>query len=247
MYLQNYLIERIRSGETITPESAIITASKLGYRGKQHITAINVGDTIRNAIRNAGFTWRPYVLRAYFDSRLLLAQDERLIPRDYRSFFMGHVGDIEHRYTVNKGRLPDDMIESMRNAYEKSTKFLETEKKGLSEEELKAKFEEQQKALDRQFREQMLMMVGFTKDEIEAQNLLEKTTEEIQHIVKDKLSGSILNPQDVEKEIERTKLELAKKPVRQKIIPVNLLEAYFDHGFRFLAMIGNDRALMELP
>jgi integrase len=34
MYLQNYLIERIRSGETITPESAIITASKLGYRGK---------------------------------------------------------------------------------------------------------------------------------------------------------------------------------------------------------------------
>ena len=246
MYLQNYLIERIRSGETITPESAIITASKLGYRGKQHITAVNVGDTIRNAIRNAGFQWRPYVLRAYFDSRLLLAQDERLIQRDYRSFFMGHVGDIEHRYTVNKGRLSDDMIESMRSAYDKSTKFLETEKIGLSEDELKAKFEEQQKSLDRQFREQMLLMVGFRKDEIDSQNLLEKTTDEIQQIVRDKLSGSLLKPEDIEKQIERDKLELSKKPVRQKIIPVNLLEAYFDHGFRFLAMIGSDRALMEL-
>ena len=89
-------------------------------------------------------------------------------------------------------RLPDEMIESMRSAYEKSTKFLETEKKGLSEDELKAKLEEHQKALDRQFREQLLMMVGFTKEEIESQNLLEKTTEEIQQIVRDKLSGSLL-------------------------------------------------------
>ena len=75
MYLQNYLIERIRSGENITPESAIITAAKLGFREKQHVTAINIGDLMRNSIRNAGFSWRPYVLRAYFDSRLLLAQD----------------------------------------------------------------------------------------------------------------------------------------------------------------------------
>ena len=249
MYLQNYLIERIRSGETITPESAIITASKLGYRGKQHITAVNVGDTMRNAIRNAGFQWRPYVLRAYFDSRLLLAQDERLIARDYRSFFMGHVGDIEHRYTVNKGRLPDEMIESMRSAYEKSTKFLETEKKGLSEDELKAKLEEHQKALDRQFREQLLMMVGFTKEEIESQNLLEKTTEEIQQIVRDKLSGSILNPQDIDKQIERDKAELSKKVngARQKIIPISLLEKYMQADFEFMAMLGNEKAIIRLP
>ena len=52
-----------------------------------------------------------------------------MIQRDYRSFLIGHVGDIEHRYTVNKGSLPDDMIESMRSAYEKSLRFLETERK----------------------------------------------------------------------------------------------------------------------
>ena len=114
IYLQNYLIERIRSGEVITPESAVITPSKLAYRSKHHITTINIGDLMRNAIRNAGFTWRPYVMRSFFDSRLLLAQDERLIQRDCRAFFMGHVGDIEHRYTLNKGRLSEDLIESMR-------------------------------------------------------------------------------------------------------------------------------------
>jgi hypothetical protein len=208
-----------------------------------------VGDTIRNAIRNAGFNWRPYVLRAYFDSRLLLAQDERLIPRDYRSFFMGHVGDIEHRYTLNKGRLPDDMIESMRNAYEKSAKFLETEKKGLSEEELKEKLEEHQKSLDRQFREQMLLMVGFTKEEIESQNLLEKTTEEIQRIVRDRLSGSILRPEDIDKQVQRDKEEFSKKTngARQKIIPVNLLEKYLEADFEFMAMLGNDKAIIRLP
>ncbi|MCL4314368.1 MAG: site-specific integrase [Candidatus Thermoplasmatota archaeon] len=249
-YLETYLLERIRSGETLTPESAVITASKLEIRKiKQHINATNVGDTIRNAIRNAGFQWRPYVLRAYFDSRLLLAQDERLIPRDYRSFFMGHVGDIEHRYTVNKGRLPDDMIESMRSAYDKSTKFLETDKKGLSEEELKQRFEEQQKALDRQFREQMLLMVGFTKEEIEAQNLLERTTEEIQHIVKDKLSGSLLKPEDIDRQIQRDKAELSKKVngARQKIIPISLLEKYMQADFEFMAMLGTEKAIIRLP
>ena len=70
------------------------------------------------------------------------------------------MGDIEHRYTVNKGSLPNDMIESMRSAYEKSLRFLETERKGLSEEELKKKFEEQLKALGQQFRMQMLQLNG---------------------------------------------------------------------------------------
>ncbi len=129
-YLENYLIERIRSGEELGPDSAVITAAKLGFRNKQHITSINVGDVIRNA----GFNLRPYVLRAYFSSRLLMAQDERLITRDYRSFFMGHSGDIESRYSVNKGRLTEDMIESMREAYKRrSLKFLETTKRGLTD------------------------------------------------------------------------------------------------------------------
>ena len=233
MYLQNYLIERIRSGETITPESALITAAKLGYRVKQHITAVNVGDAIRNAIRNAGFTWRPYVLRAYFDSRLLLAQDERLIQRDYRAFFMGHVGDIEHRYTVGKGRLPEDLIESMRSAYEKSTKFLETEHKGLSEDEVEKKF-----------RTQLLLMAGFTEQEIQEKNLLNMTAEEITKLAREKLFG--MNTRDISAQIQKDKNELSGSH-KQKVVSIDIIEEYINSGFVVKMALGNDKAIVELP
>ena len=37
---------------------------------------------------------------------------------------MGHKGDIEARYTTNKGRLTDEMIADMRRAYSESQEFL---------------------------------------------------------------------------------------------------------------------------
>ncbi|MEM3506781.1 MAG: hypothetical protein QXT31_03920 [Candidatus Bathyarchaeia archaeon] len=37
-------------------------------RGRLQVSTTNVRDKIRTAIRNAGFDWRPYVLRAYFDT-----------------------------------------------------------------------------------------------------------------------------------------------------------------------------------
>ena len=233
MYMENYLIERIRSGEVITPESAIITAAKLGFREKQHITAVNVGDLMRNAIRNAGFTWRPYVLRAYFDSRLLLAQDERLIQRDYRAFFMGHVGDIEHRYTLNKGRLSVDLIESMRSAYEKSERFLETERKGLTEDEVENKF-----------RMQLLLMAGFTEGEIQEKNLLNLTSEEITKLVREKLFG--MDRKDISNQIAKDKQDL-KESHKQKVVSIDLIEEYINNGFIVKMALGNDKAIVELP
>ena len=233
MYLQNYLIERIRSGETITPESAVITAAKLGYRNKQHVTTINIGDLMRNAIRNAGFSWRPYVLRAYFDSRLLLAQDERLIQRDYRAFFMGHVGDIEHRYTLNKGRLSEDLIESMRSAYEKSSKYLDTERKGLTEDEVENKF-----------RMQLLLMAGFTEQEIKDKNLLNLTSEEITKLAREKLFG--MDRKDISSQIEKDKEDL-KKSHKQKVVSIDLIEEYINNGFVVKMALGNDKAIVEWP
>ena len=233
MYLENYLIERIRSGEIITPDSAIITPSKLAHRNKQHITTINIGDLMRNAIRNAGFSWRPYVLRAYFDSRLLLAQDERLIQRDYRAFFMGHVGDIEHRYTVNKGRLSEDMVESMRMSYEKSTKFLETEHKGLTEDEVEKKF-----------RTQLLIMAGFSEQEIQEKSLLDMRAEEITKLAREKLLG--MNRGDISHQIEKDKQELNGSH-KQKVVSIDVIEEYINNGFVVKMALGSDRAIVELP
>ena len=72
-YLKDYLELRLRQEETLTKNSAIVTPKR---RMKQFIRATNIGDIIRNAIRKAGFSWRPYVLRSYFDTMLMLAESK---------------------------------------------------------------------------------------------------------------------------------------------------------------------------
>ena len=72
------------------------------------------------------FKWRPYVLRAYFDAQMLLAESHGKIAHPYRVFFMGHKGDIEARYTTNKGILPKNLVEDMRRAFKESSEYLET-------------------------------------------------------------------------------------------------------------------------
>ncbi len=135
-YLKAYIEERLSEGENISRDSPIVVPAKFSLRSQSSfIRTINIGDIVRQAIRKAGFGWRPYVLRAYFDTQLLMAESKGLIMRDYRAFFMGHKGDIEHRYTVNKHMLPEDLIEDMRSSYEKSLGFLETEKTGIKEED----------------------------------------------------------------------------------------------------------------
>jgi len=97
-----------------------IARHNLKARMKTFVRATSIGDAIRQAIRRVGFNWRPYVLRAYFDTQLMLAESKGLVIRDYRQFWMGHKGDIENRYTTNKCRLPEDVIEDMREAYRRS-------------------------------------------------------------------------------------------------------------------------------
>jgi len=70
-YLKDYLETRMREGEELAPESAIVTPKR---RMKPFIRATNVGDIIRSAVRKAGFSWRPYVLRSYFDTQLARAR-----------------------------------------------------------------------------------------------------------------------------------------------------------------------------
>ncbi|MFQ5884588.1 MAG: site-specific integrase, partial [Thermoplasmata archaeon] len=131
-YLKDYLEERIRNGERLTKHSSILRPKTAA---KDFISTTNIGDTIRKAIRKAGFPWRPYVLRSYFDTQLMLAESKGHVLRDYRTLWMGHKGDIEHTYTTNKGRLPPHIIDDMREGYGKSQEFLQTKVPELPKEE----------------------------------------------------------------------------------------------------------------
>jgi len=72
-YLKAYLEKRLASGEELTPESPVI-AVKPGFENtlyrnnpKRFVTTKTVTAEIRRAMRPR-FNWRPYVLRAYFDT-----------------------------------------------------------------------------------------------------------------------------------------------------------------------------------
>ena len=216
-YLKGYLEERIRGGEQITSDTPIITPK---VRTKPFITTINVGDIMRKAIRAAGFPWRPYVLRSYFDTELMLAESKGLVLRDYRTFWMGHKGDIENRYTTNKQKLPGQVVEDMREAYRRSQQFLETiEMERTSEEKIKE-----------EFRKQLLVVAGFKQEEMEKIDVMSKSDEEFQSMVREKLLGAMAN-----------------NGARQKVIDLDEVEKHVAMGWEFVAQLSNDKAIMKIP
>jgi len=215
-YLKDYLDERIRQGEKITSDSPIITPKR---KGKPFIRSVNVGDAIRGAIRKAGFRWRPYVLRSYFDTQLMLAESKGLILRDYRAFFMGHKGDIESRYTTNKNRLSEEVIESMRTAYTKSQDFLQTSKTESTSED----------QINQQIRRQFLSMSGYTEEEITRMDPDSMTPEDINLKVKERMLGAMLN-----------------NGSKQKVITLNEVENHIGQGWEYVNTIG-DKAIMKIP
>jgi hypothetical protein len=172
-YLKEYLESRIRKGEVLSSDSPVINPK---VAKKNFIRAINIADIIRKAIRKAGFPWRPYVLRSYFDTQLMLAESKGLVLRDYRQFWMGHKGDIEATYTLNKQRLPPEVIEEMRESYRKAQKYLQTI-------EL-----EEGSDVRKELKKQLMLVAGFKPSEIK-EEYLELPEEEFQKLVRGRLLG----------------------------------------------------------
>jgi site-specific recombinase XerD len=212
-YLKDYLKARMRKGEKLTKKSAIIVPKTAK---KPFIRAINVGDTIRNAIRKAGLPWRPYVLRSYFDTQLMIAESKGLVLRDYRQFWMGHKGDIEHRYTLNKQKLPPKVIENMRESYQKSQRYLQTTEMGEDKEDIK-----------RMFKKQLMLVAGFKPEEITDEDL-GMSDEEFQELVRDKMVGGGRN-----------------NGIRQRLVHVNEMEPYLQEGWEFVATLPNNKVVLK--
>ncbi|TLX83604.1 MAG: hypothetical protein E6L00_00485 [Thaumarchaeota archaeon] len=136
-----YINQRMIDGEVLDPESPVIAPfSKYPrFRGKNEgrkflSTAIIERD-VRKTMRPR-FKWRPYVLRAFFDTQLLIAESRGKIAHDFRVFFMGHKGSIEAKYTTNKSILPKVLMDEMRESFRKSQEFLDYETNLEREEEI---------------------------------------------------------------------------------------------------------------
>ncbi|MFH1821239.1 MAG: site-specific integrase [Methanobacteriota archaeon] len=123
-YLKEYLEERLRAGEVLGLDSPVIAHLKPAT--KRFMATRKITDEIRVHMRAAGVRKRPYVLRAYAETQLIIAESKGKISHPYLQFVAGHKGDIEARYSTNKGRLPPDMIEGIREAYRLCEPFLGT-------------------------------------------------------------------------------------------------------------------------
>ena len=127
-----YLNDRLACGEPLHGDSAVIAPDHRHpqNRGKRalrtFVSTPQISKEIRKTFRPR-FAWRPYILRAYFDTQLLIAESKGMIAHDFRVFFMGHKGSMEARYTTNKGMLPEMLTREMRESFVRSEEFLDLE------------------------------------------------------------------------------------------------------------------------
>ncbi|MHA1410000.1 MAG: site-specific integrase [Candidatus Odinarchaeia archaeon] len=225
-YLKAYMEKRLADGEQLQPNTAVITYksgyAETGYRGESsresmHLTTKTVTKEIRDAMRPK-YDWRPYVLRSYFDTQLLVAENNGKMTHAYRQFFMGHKGDIEAVYTTNKGRLPENLIEDMRESYRRSLEYLETRRSQTDEDRLRE-----------DFRKQLLLVAGFSGEEMEGLDL-SMGDEEFQETVRRKLLGSMVNNGN-----------------SQRVVKIEDVDEFLSKGWNFVAKLSEDKAIINLP
>ncbi len=225
-YLKAYLEKRLATEEKLTKYSAII-AYKTGYggtgfvsseRSSNHVTTKTLTKEIRDSMRPR-FNWRPYVLRAYFDTQLMVAENHGKISHAYTQFFMAHKGDIEAQYTTKKGRLPTSVIEDMRESYRKCQEYLQTTiTESASEEKLKESF-----------RRQLLLVAGFDPNEVKTLDLTMDDAS-FQEMVKKRLLGAMVN-----------------QGTNQKVVKASDIERYITQGWDFVAMLPGEKVIIKIP
>ncbi len=133
---------------------------------------------------------------------------------------MGHKGDIENRYATNKQRLPDSIVEDMREAHCRSQEYLQTTKVERASEE----------RIRQDFKRQLLRVAGFGQEEVDKMDLSSLSDDEFQTMVRQKLLGAMVN-----------------NGARQRVIPVANVKEHLESGWEFVSLLPNDEAVIKNP
>lgn len=225
-FLKEYLEERIRNGEELKPESPLIAHKRKKAAEKPFVMTRKITHFIRQCMRKAGVYKRPYVLRAYAETQLIIAESKGKISHPYLQFMAGHKGDIEARYSTNKGVLPPDMIEDMRKCYKECEPFLTTTAQPL-----------EQSSVIKEAKVEALKSI--------AKSLLGIDLLEVK-VAKEKQVGGELNKDE---ELELFENELKKlregKHNPQRIVRENELENYLKEGWQFISVLPSQKILLK--
>src|SRR5207245_2002168 len=114
--------------------------------------------------------------------RMMMAESDGLIIRDYRTFWMGRKGDIEFVYTVGKA-VSKDVVAKMRDSYSKAAeKYLVTSPRAaVTKEDMVS-----------EFNKQFLRVSGYTDEDIvKLGDLSQISTEQLQEMIRKKSMESL--------------------------------------------------------
>jgi len=226
-YVRQYLEDRMREGEAVGPETAVVTVSEFNARTPRsgacffkkpygdHMSTSKVRRMVRLALRSSGFRWRPYVLRRYFDTRMMLGEADGLVIPDWRSFWMGHSGNIEFVYTLRKG-LDEETVEKMRASYLKAANRYLCTSGGAHEDDMATRIRKQ------------LLLTVLAPEEIEKLHVDEKTDEEVIGLLRQRLMEVTFN-----------------QGLKQKVVPSSEVEGWLAKGWAWKGNLGDGRAVME--
>ncbi len=217
-YIAQYLTLRMKSGERLDASSPLVAPGTTKPRKNLFVRSSLIGALVRKRLRACGIKARPYDLRSSFDTSLMLAESRGLIIGDYRVFFMGHKGDIEHRYTLNRHTLPADVIEDMRASFDRAQKYLLTKPFSGGDD------------VATQVKRQMLLTVGYKQGELEKVALAEMGDEQIQDLVKQKLFAAMMN-----------------NGQRQRVVAPEDVERAITEGWEWIGNLPNGKAVLRLP
>jgi integrase len=214
-YIKQYLEDRLRAGEKLGPDTDLIHPDRAR---KRFIRTLNIGDTIRTPIRGAGFQWRPYVLRHYFDTQLLTAESKGKVAHDFRVYWMGHVGSIDARYTTNKRQLPKELLDEMRAAYKRCEPFLSTVP-SRNEAEAQSKIAKV-----------MLMGLGYTEKELASVDFDNLDVATFQELV-----------------TKKTGQNASSSQLRQRVVDSEQLPRYLEEGWRVVTAVNGHQVVLNPP
>lgn len=143
---------------------------------------------------------------------------------------MGHKGDIEARYSTNK-RLPLDMIDEMREAYAKASKFFNTVENGITEDDMA-------RIKSDTMRETAIMMLEMTLktklSEEQKEELMAIETAEFQ----DKLNEYF----------NQKRADIENNGNHFKTIPERELDNHLNSGWELVQIYpSGDKAIVKLP
>lgn len=229
-----YLQERLSKGEVLGPASPLIASIGQGKGSADRVgkllkpagrfvseksIAFDVRDAIRK-VRPGGQVFRPYTLRAFCSTQLLLAESHGKIVRDAREHFLGHDLGAAGRYHLGK-KLHPEVIEELRAMYERASEYLLTSAKTKN-------------SGTRAVLRAMLTTLGYSESQVDRVDLTDE--ESVKTLLKADPEGRSAEPE--------TNVP-SPTPGSQKVVPNDAVEPYLNAGWQFVSALGADRAVLR--